>query len=44
MAQRLYQAGFRTVAEIQAASDVELLDLPGLGKGLLAKVRGEGPP
>ena len=44
MAQRLYQAGFRTVAEVQAASDVELLDLPGLGKGLLAKVRGEGPP
>lgn len=42
MAQKLYQAGFRTVEEVQAASDGELLDIPGLGKGLLAKVRGSG--
>jgi hypothetical protein len=44
MAQNLYQAGFRTVAEVQAASDGELLAIPGLGKGLLAKVRGGGRP
>ena len=42
MAQKLYQAGFRTVEEVQAASDGELLALPGLGKGLLAKVRAGG--
>jgi hypothetical protein len=42
MAQKLYQAGFRTVEEVQAASDGELLAIPGLGKGLLAKVRGGG--
>ena len=40
MAQKLYQAGFRTVAEVQAASDGDLLMIPGFGKGLLAKVRG----
>jgi hypothetical protein len=39
MAQKLYQAGFRTVEKVQAASDGELLTVPGLGKGLLAKVR-----
>ncbi len=44
MAQKLYQAGFRTVEEVQAASDGELLVVPGLGKGLLAKVRGSGRP
>jgi hypothetical protein len=44
MAQKLYQAGFRTVEEVQAASDGELLAIPGLGKGLLAKVRGGGRP
>lgn len=44
MAQKLYQAGFRTVEEVQAASDGELLAIPGLGKGLLAKVRGSGRP
>ena len=44
MAQKLYQAGFRTVEEVQAASDDELLALPGLGKGLLARVRGGGNP
>lgn len=43
MAQKLYQAGFRTVEEVQAASDGELLAIPGLGKGLLAKVRGGRP-
>jgi len=40
MAQKLYQAGFRTVMEVQAASDGELLAIPGLGKGLLAKIKG----
>ena len=40
MAQKLYQAGFRTVEEVQAASDGELLAIPGLGKGLLAKIKG----
>lgn len=44
MAEKLYQAGFRTVAEVQAASDGELLAIPGVGKGLLAKVRGGGRP
>ncbi|MCP9913137.1 hypothetical protein KBZ07_06920 [Cyanobium sp. BA20m-14] len=43
MAQKLYQAGFRTVEEAQAASDGELLAIPGLGRGLLAKVRGGLP-
>ena len=40
MAEKLYQAGFRTVEAIQAASDGELLAIPGLGKGLLAKIKG----
>ena len=44
MAQKLYQAGFRTVEEVQAASDGVLLMIPGFGKGLLAKVRGGGLP
>lgn len=39
MAEKLYQAGFRTVEEVQAASDGQLLAVPGLGKGLLAMVR-----
>lgn len=39
MAEKLYQAGFRTMEEVQAASDGELLAVPGLGKGLLAKAR-----
>lgn len=39
MTEKLYQAGFRTVEEVQAASDGELLAVPGLGKGLLAKIR-----
>jgi hypothetical protein len=43
MAQKLYQAGFRTVEEVQAASDGELLAVPGLGKGLLAKIRVVNP-
>lgn len=42
-AEKLYQAGFRTVEEVQAASDGELLAIPGLGRGLLAKVRGGLP-
>ena len=40
MAQKLYLAGFRSVEEVQAASDEELLAVPGLGKGLLTKIRG----
>jgi hypothetical protein len=43
MAEKLYQAGFRTVEEVQAASDGELLAVPGLGKGLLAKIRVVNP-
>ena len=42
IAQKLYQAGFRTVEEVQAASDGQLLAIPGLGKGLLAKIKGCG--
>ena len=44
MAQKLYQAGFRTLEEVQTASDGVLLMIPGFGKGLLAKVRGGGLP
>jgi hypothetical protein len=43
-AEKLYLAGFRTLEEVQAASDGELLAIPGLGKGLLAKIRGRGRP
>ena len=43
MAQKLYRGGFRTVEEVQDASDGELLMIPGFGKGLLAKVRGGLP-
>jgi hypothetical protein len=39
VAERLYRAGFRTVQEIQAASDNDLLKVDGLGRGLLAKIR-----
>jgi hypothetical protein len=39
MAHKLYMAGFRTVDEVHAASDPELLAIPGFGKGLLSKIR-----
>lgn len=42
-AETLYLAGFRTVEEIQAASNEDLLKVGGLGKGLLKKLRGLGP-
>jgi len=42
VAERLYWAGFRTVKEIEAASDQDLLKVEGLGKSLLRKLRG-GP-
>lgn len=42
-AERLYLAGFRTVEEINAASDAELLHVEGLGKGLLRKLRAAEP-
>jgi hypothetical protein len=39
VAERLYRAGFRTVEEIQAASDEELLRVGGVGKRFLRKLR-----
>ena len=39
-AEKLYLAGFRTIEEILAASDEQLLEIPGLGKGMLKKIRG----
>lgn len=42
VAERLYRAGFRTIKEIEAASDQDLLKVEGLGKSLLRKLRG-GP-
>ena len=39
-AEKLYLAGFRSVEEIQAAPDEDLLKVEGLGKGLLRKLRG----
>lgn len=39
-AEKLYLAGFRSIEEIQAASDEQLLQIPGIGKGLLKKIRG----
>ena len=39
-AEKLYLAGFRTVEQIQAASDEDLLKVEGLGKGLLRRLRG----
>lgn len=38
-AKNLYLAGFRTIEEIRAASDENLLRVDGLGKGLLRKLR-----
>ncbi len=43
VAERLYRAGFRTVEEIQAASDAELLPIEGLGKKVISKIRTESP-
>ena len=43
IAQKLYQAGFRTVEEVQSASDKELLSVDGIGKGLLKKIRDHEP-
>lgn len=40
-AEKLYWAGFRTVEEIQEASDEDLLRIEGVGKGLLARIRSE---
>lgn len=39
VAERLYRAGFRSVEEIYAASDEDLLMVEGVGKGLLKKLR-----
>lgn len=39
-ARKLYLAGFRTKEEIQDASDEQLLQIPGIGKGMLKKIRG----
>ena len=39
-AEKLYLAGFRTIEEIQAASDEQLLQISGFGKGILKKIRG----
>ena len=39
-ADKLYQAGFRSIQEIQAASDEQLLEVEGIGKGLVKKLRG----
>jgi len=38
-AEKLYLAGFRTIEEIQAAPDEELLKVEGVGKGFLRKLR-----
>ena len=38
-AKKLYLAGFRTIEQIQAATDQELLEVEGLGKGILKKIR-----
>ena len=38
-AEKLYLAGFRTIEEIQEASDEQLLQIPGFGKGVLKKLR-----
>jgi len=43
VAERLYRAGFRTLEEIQAASDTELLLIEGIGKKVISKVRTESP-
>lgn len=39
-AEKLYLVGFRTIEEVQAASDEQLLLIPGFGKGILKKIRG----
>jgi len=41
MAEKLYQSGFRSVDEVQAAKDSKLLSIPGFGKGLLEKIRAQ---
>ena len=42
-AAKLYLAGFRTVEEIQAASDEDLLLIEGIGKKVIIKIRTESP-
>jgi hypothetical protein len=42
-AAKLYLAGFRTVEEIQAASDEDLLLIEGIGKKVISKIRTESP-
>ena len=39
-ADKLYLAGFRSIEEIQAASDEQLLGVEGIGKGLVKKLKG----
>lgn len=39
VAERLYRAGFRSVEEIQAASDEDIQMVEGVGKGLLRELR-----
>jgi hypothetical protein len=40
--QRLYRAGFRTLAEVAGAPDADLLVIPGVGRGLMDKIRSVG--
>jgi predicted flap endonuclease-1-like 5' DNA nuclease len=39
VAERLYRSGFRTRADIQSASDENLLKVQGVGKAILKKIR-----
>lgn len=41
IAEALYNAGIRSVEDVRAATDKELVDIPGIGDKTLAKIRGQ---
>lgn len=42
-AKRLYEGGFRSVEDVRAASDADLLAVKGVGKAMVAKIRRSTP-
>lgn len=43
-AKRLFESGIRSIEDVHAATDAELLAVQGVGKALVAKIRSAGPP
>ena len=42
-AKRLFESGIRSIEDVHAATDADLLAVQGVGKALVAKIRSAGP-